>query len=409
MGLLDFFRQKPIAAEPERRVSAEGSLAAPQFLDDPEFLEFLRVGVKGGASNEALKNTACMRAISVISNSIGRLPLNLISTSPDKTLAGNHPAYRLVKRRPNKWQTPFEFKSMMQTHALLSGNGYARVIRSAGRPICMIPMKLGTCVPKQSDDWNVHYDWTTPSGNTVRLESSEVFHLRGLTTDGLIGLAPVKLGAEAIKLAQDAERAASRVFNTGNMAGGALEFPNNLSETAYDRIKTSMEENYTGAENVGKFMVIEGGGKVVKFSSTAADAQQIENRNHQIEEVARLYGVPRPLLMMDDTSWGSGISQLGIFLVQYTLAPWFTAWEQALVRVLLTEEEMEQYQFQFNEAALLRGSMTEQANFLSKALGAGGQAPWMTPNEVREVVDLPRSNDSSADELRNPMTQKGKQ
>lgn len=409
MGFLDFFRQQPTAAMPERRVFAEVSAAAPLSLDDPEFLEFLRVGVKGVASNEALKNIACLRAISVISNSIGRLPLNLISTSPDKILARKHPAYLLVKRRPNNWQTPFEFKSMMQTHALLSGNGYARVIRSAGRPICIIPMKLGTCVPKQDDDWSVHYDWTMPSGNIVRLDPSEVFHLRGLTTDGLTGLAPVKLGAEAIKLAQDAERAASRVFNTGNMAGGALEFPKELSQTAYDRLKESLQKNYSGVDNAGRFMFVEDGGKVVKFSSTAADAQQIENRNHQIEEIARLYGIPRPLLMMDDTSWGSGISQLGIFLVQYTLAPWFTAWEQALARVLLTEEETEQYQFQFNEAALLRGSMTEQANFLSKALGAGGQAPWMTPNEVRDVVDLPRSNDPSADELRNPMTQKGKQ
>ena len=409
MGFLDFFRQPPTAAAPERRVLSEVSGSAAQYLDDPDFLEFLRVGVKGAASSEALKNVACLRAISVISNSIGRLPLNLISTSPDKTLAGRHPAYRLVKRRPNNWQTPFEFKSMMQTHALLRGNGYARIIRSAGRPIRMIPMKMGTCVPKQDDDWSVHYDWTTPAGGIVRLESSEVFHLRGLTTDGLIGLAPVKLGEEAIKLAQDAERAASRVFNTGNMAGGALEFPKELSQIAYDRLQKSLQNNYSGADNAGKFMLVEDGGKVVKFSSTAADAQQIENRNHQIEEVARLYGIPRPLLMMDDTSWGSGISQLGIFLVQYTLAPWFTAWEQALARVLLTEEEAEQYQFQFNEAALLRGSMTEQANFLSKALGAGGQAPWMTPNEVREVVDLPRSNEPSADELRNPMTQKGKQ
>ena len=117
--------------------------------------------------------------------------------------------------------------------------------------------------------------------------------------------------------------------------------------------------------------------------------------------------VPRPLLMMDDTSWGSGIEQLAIFYVQYTLAPWFVAWEQALARVLLPGAQIEDYQFKFNEGALLRGTLNDQANFFAKALGAGGQAPWMTQNEVREISDLPVSDDPMANQLRNQMTQKG--
>jgi hypothetical protein len=109
--------------------------------------------------------------------------------------------------------------------------------------------------------------------------------------------------------------------------------------------------------------------------------------------------------MMDDTSWGTGIEQLGIFFVQYGLAHWFTAWEQACMRVLLAESELEDIAVKFNERALLRGTLTDQANFFAKALGAGGQKPWMSQNEVRENVDLPESDDPNANDLRNPMTQ----
>ena len=110
--------------------------------------------------------------------------------------------------------------------------------------------------------------------------------------------------------------------------------------------------------------------------------------------------------MMDDTSWGSGIEQLGIFLVQYGLAHWFTAWEQAAARSLLADEELDRLHLKFNERALLRGTLKDQADFLAKSLGAGGHAPWMSQNEVRDVSDLPESDDPNANKLRNPMTQR---
>lgn len=118
-----------------------------------------------------------------------------------------------------------------------------------------------------------------------------------------------------------------------------------------------------------------------------------------------MYGVPRPLLMMDDTSWGSGIQQLAIFFIQYGLSHWFVSWEQASARCLLPENQFGRLQFKFNEGALLRGTLADQAAFFSKALGAGGQAPWMSQNEVRELSDLPKSDDPQTDALRNPMTQ----
>ncbi|WP_219209209.1 phage portal protein [Variovorax boronicumulans] len=429
MGISDFFRRSAASAAQPRPEAARIEPAMPEAesrpraeatpgtlfngLDDPALLEYIRGNVAGGLDTpgaRSLRNMAIMRCTTLISEAIGTLPLNLIVNGPAKAYATTHPAYRLLKVKPNSWQTPYEFKALLQLHALLHGNGYARIVwsGSGARPLRLIPMEPLAVKPRLNSTWDMVYDYTTPEGNMITLPAREVLHLRDLSLDGIVGLSRIKLAREAIDLAQQAERAASRTFRTGVMAGGAIEVEKELSENAYTRMKESLSSDYTGAENAGKWMLLEEGAKASKWSSTGRESQQIENRNHQIEEVARAFGVPRPLLMMDDTSWGSGIEQLAIFFVQYALSHWFTAWEQALSRSLLSETEADGMQFKFNERALLRGTLKDQADFFAKALGAGGQAPWMTQNEVREVSDMPRSDDENADKLRNPMTQPAK-
>jgi HK97 family phage portal protein len=376
-------------------------------LDDPKLLQFIRTGmVAAGASS--LRNMAVLRCLTLISSSVAMLPLNLQHNTPERPLAKAHAAYRLTKLKPNGFQTPFEFKQLMQFNVLRKGNAYARVVWSGERPIHMVPMDPDRTRSRLTDSWDMVYDYTRPDGQQITLPSREVLHLRDISLDGIDGLSRLKLAQGVIDLANQAETAATRTFRTGVMAGGAIEAPAALSDQAYQRMKDSLESAYTGAENAGKWMLLEENAKANRWSNTAKDAQQIESRDHQIEEVARAFGVPRPLLMMDDTSWGSGIEQLAIFFIQYTLAPWFICWEQALARVLLSEREIEQedLQFKFNERALLRGTLKDQADFFAKALGAGGHAPWMSQNEVRDLSDLPRSKDPNADQLRNPMTQK---
>ncbi|KWI87170.1 portal protein [Burkholderia ubonensis] len=421
MGLFDFFRresQPEAHARPvEPSFQASTAAAAPppgetfNGLDDPRLLEYIRRGeLDGGAGHgvRALRNMAVLRCVTLISGTIGMLPMNLISSDDSKQVQSADPAHRLLKYKPNDWQTPMEFKSLMQLRALLDGQSMARVIWSGNRPIRMIPMDRGSAKPKLTAAWQIVYDYTTPGGDVVTLPAREVFHLRDLSLDGINGISRVKLSREALELAEQAERAASRTFRTGVMAGGAIEFEKELSDAAYKRLKESLAENHSGAENAGSWMLIEEGGKSKQFTATAVSAQQIENRNHQIEEVARMYGVPRPLLMMDDTSWGSGIEQLAIFFIQYGLSHWFVSWEQAAARSFLPDKMLGRQQFKFNESALLRGTLKDQADFLAKALGAGGHSPWMKQNEVRETLDLPRVDNPVADQLRNPMTQKPK-
>jgi len=377
-------------------------------MSDPRLLEYIRsgqLGISDFGHARSLRNMAVLRCVTLISEAIGTLPLNLIGSDDRKQIQADSPAHRLLKYKPNNWQTPYEFKSLVQLHALLDGQGFARVIWSGDRPVRLVPMRRGSVMVRQTDTWEMEYDYTTPTGAMVTLSARDVFHLRDISLDGINGVSRIALASGALDLAAAAERAAYRTFRTGLMAGGALKFKDAISEETYRRVREQLDD-FGGAENAGRWLIAEEGAEPLKFANTATDAQQIENRNHQIEEVARQFGVPRPLLMMDDTSWGSGIEQLAIFFVQYALSHWFTAWEQAAARSLLPESLLGRVQFRFNEGALLRGTLNDQANFFARALGAGGHAPWMSQNEVRALTDLPKSDDPLTDQLRNPMTQK---
>ena len=402
MKIFDMFRRKP-QAQSRPQSSAQGFTFTG--LDDPAFLEFIRSG-QAGAQGNMLRNTAALRCLTLLCNGLGMLPLNLYHDGSDKKKATDHPAHKLVRVKPNPYQTPMEFKSQMELLLETEGNAYARIIRSGNRPIHLIPFEKGRVTGKLGPGWRMQYQCTTENGGQITLDQDEMLHIRDLSLDGIEGLSRRKLASEVFDLAAGAQRAAANVFRTGVMAGGAIEVDGELSDPAYERMKRSLDEDHSGAENINKWMLLEEGAKANKFGSTAADAQQIENRNHQIEEVARLYGVPRPLLMMDDTSWGSGIEQLGIFFVQYTLASRMQAWEEALARSLLSDRERETLFFKFNVRALLRGTLKDQADYFAKALGSGGHQPWHTGNEIRDLAEYPADPNPKFNTLGEPSGKK---
>lgn len=391
--------RKQAQAESRPRAALVGNVF--YGLDDPALLEYIRTGLNGGES-AMLRNTAALRCLTLIGNGLGMLPTNLYYVGDEKRIAKEHPGYKLLRIKPNPWQTPMEFKSQMQLLLETEGNAYAHIIRAGSRPIHLIPFEKGRVEPKLGSNWRMQYRCTTENGGQITLDQDEILHVRDLSLDGVAGLSRRKLSEEVFELAQDAQKAASNVFKTGVMAGGAIEVPHALSDQAYARMKAAMASEYSGADNANKWMIAEEGATAKPFASTARDGQQIENRNHQIEEVARLYGVPRPLLMMDDTSWGSGIEQLAIFFVQYTLAPRFVAWEQALARSLLTDAERETMYYKFNERALMRGTLKDQADYFAKALGAGGHQPWHTANEVRDLAEYPADQNAKFSTLGEP-------
>lgn len=384
------------------RADSGGQGYVTYSLDDPRLLEFLRTGHESGSGatvtvETAMRNTSLFRAFSLISNAIGMLPFQLIDEAT-KEKATDHPLYRVLHRQPNNWQTAFDFRVLMQLRALAHGNAYALILRSqsikTGRRAVsrLIPLDPERITPIQNTDWSVSYRYQPKAGGQKLYAGEEIFHLRGISIDGINGISLVKQARDAIGIALSAELAAARIFKNGSMVGGALEHPGKLSDEAFERLKASLAEK-EGAENAGKNMILEEGLKYSKRDTNAKDSQLIEARKMQVEEIARVTGVPRPLLMVDETSWGSGIEALGRFFVQYALGPWFESWQQAAERSLLEESERDRYAAKFNPGALLRGSMKDQADFFAKALGSGGAPGWLSQNEVRDLSDYPETPD----------------
>ncbi|KQY27278.1 portal protein [Rhizobium sp. Root482] len=376
-----------------------GEVAQFWDMSDPRLLSFLRDGnqTESGftvTAKSAMTNTTVIRCVSLITFAMGALPLHL-RDKDSKEKATDHPLFRILHRKPNAWQTAFEFRSLMQQRALgyngdgCRGDAFARIVRSGDRPIQLVPLATERVRPKQRSDWSLEYEYQRPDGGKVTLQQRDVLHLRyGLSEDGISGLSLVKQAAEAIGLALQTERAAARLFKNGMLVGGMMSVKETLSDEAFERLKQQMDER-EGAEMAHKWIIGEEGLEAKPFSQSGRDNQHIEQRKHQIEDIARGFGVPRPLLGVDDTSWGSGIDVLGQFFVRYALNPWFVAWEQAIERSLLTDAEADRYECKFNVGALLRGSMKDQADFFAKALGSGGHQPWMNYEEVRETMDLP--------------------
>ena len=360
-------------------------------LDDPRLLEFIRSGGDGGSGisvQEAMKNTAVFRCVSLISYAIGMLPLHLIQ-SDTKEKAREHPLFHILHREPNNWQTAFNFRQLMQRRALINGNAYALIVRSGSRVIRLVPLDPELVTPRQRNDWSVEYVYRSNTGGERILAPSDVLHVYADSEDGLAGTSMVKVAADAISLARDTERAQARLFKNGMIVGGALVHPNKVGPEALAFLRESMEARYQGAENAHKWLILEEGMEPKQFSNTAQDSQQIETRELQVEEIGRAFGVPRPFLGVDDTSWGTGVDVLGQIFVRYALNPWFTAWEQAVERSCMTDAEKDRLEAKFNAGALLRGSMKDQGEFFAKALGSGGHQPWMDYEEVRDTMDLP--------------------
>lgn len=386
----------PAARPGHAGVSAYGVIDLKADLGGQSLDEYLRGG-SGTASGRvvsersALGNATFFRAVNLISSTIGMLPCNLHQKVGDnRRVASEHPVQRLLRVKPNSWQTPLQFKAYMQGRALLRGNAYAYKVPGVRGLQALAPLDPCRVKPVLSDAFDLAYDYTPTTGGKRRFKADEVLHLRApWSSDGISGDGLLKVAAEALGLAQITDEAAARLLRNGAYVGGVLQHPKSLSAEAILNLREQFADRFEGVANTGRWIVAEEGMEAKPLGASGREAEGLAQRKHQAEEVSRYTGVPRPLLMFDETSWGSGIEQLGLFLVTYCLLPWFVAWEEVIAQSLLTEREREQgYYAKFNEAALLRGSLKDQAEFLAKALGGPGAGGFMLPDEARDKFDM---------------------
>ena len=382
---------RAVAGKPAPQASQSFDLAN---MSPEQVREFLRVGgavetASGVMVNEttAMRVAAAWRCVNIIAGTIGTISMDLVrrESEDERRPAVGHPLRRVLTVKPNQWQTPSEFKRVMQAHLLTRGNAYALKVMMGSQVAGLIPLHPDRVMVDQLNDYSMEYRVTLKDGTVQRFSQGEIFHLRGLSFDGVKGLSVLSHMRESIGLALRSEQAGAEIMRNGQVASGTFEHPNKLSPEAYERLRASMQERRSGSAKAGESLLLEEGLKYQPISMTAKDLQFLEQRDFQRYDIAMFFGVPPHMIGATDktTSWGSGIEQQGIGFVTYTLADWLRTWEDAIKRDLIDEREWDTLDARFYTQSLMRGDVKARWESYVRALQWG----VMSPNEVRALED----------------------
>ena len=342
----------------------------------------------------AMQMTAVYSCVRILAEAIAGLPLHLYTYKEDggKEKAIGHPLYRLLHDEPDPEMSSFVFRETLMTHLLLWGNAYAQIIRNGkGEVVALYPLMPNRMTVDRDSSGQLFYsyqmnnsDAPTMKAGTVILKPSDVLHIPGLGFDGLVGYSPIAMAKNAIGLAIAAEEYGAKFFANGATPGGLLEYPGTVKDP--DRVRESWNKGFSGSQNAGKVAILEEGMKYTPISIAPEQAQFLETRKFQINEIARIFRVPPHMVGDLEKSSFSNIEQQSLEFVKYTLDPWVVRWEQSLSRALFTPEEKKKYFFKFNVEGLLRGDYQSRMNGYATARQNG----WMSANDIRELENLDR-------------------
>ena len=342
----------------------------------------------------AMQMTAVYSCVRILSEAVAGLPLHLYkyTDSGGKAMALDHPLYRLLHDEPNPEMTSFAFRETLMTHLLLWGNAYAQIIRNGKNEIIgLYPLMPDRMTVDRDENGKLYYEYQlssddahTMKGSTVVLQPKDVLHIPGLGFDGLVGYSPIAMAKNAIGLAIAAEEYGSKFYANGAAPSGVLEHPGVLKDPG--KVRESWNATFGGSANSNKVAVLEEGMKYTPISISPNEAQFLETRKFQINEIARIFRVPPHMVGDLEKSSFSNIEQQSLEFVKYTLDPWVSRWEQNMMRSLLTAEEKSTYFIKFNVDGLLRGDYQSRMN----GYAIGRQNGWMSANDIRELENLDR-------------------
>ena len=342
----------------------------------------------------AMQMTAVYSCVRILAEAIAGLPLHLYTYKEDggKEKAIGHPLYLLLHDEPNPEMSSFVFRETLMTHLLLWGNAYAQIIRNGkGEVVALYPLMPNRMTVDRDSSGQLFYsyqmnnsDAPTMKTGTVILKPSDVLHIPGLGFDGLVGYSPIAMAKNAIGLAIATEEYGAKFFANGATPGGLLEYPGTVKDP--DRVRESWNKGFSGSQNAGKVAILEEGMKYTPISIAPEQAQFLETRKFQINEIARIFRVPPHMVGDLEKSSFTNIEQQSLEFVKYTLDPWVVRWEQSLSRALFTPEEKKKYFFKFNVEGLLRGDYQSRMNGYATARQNG----WMSANDIRELENLDR-------------------
>ena len=349
---------------------------------------------KAVTERSAMQMTAVYSCVRILAEAIAGLPLHLYRYTEDggKEKAVDHPLYLLLHDEPNPEMSSFVFRETLMTHLLLWGNAYAQIIRNGkGEVIALYPLMPNKMSVDRDEHGQLYYSYNRTEdeappmkGSTVILRPEDVLHVPGLGFDGLVGYSPIAMAKNSIGLAIATEEYGAKFFANGAAPSGVLEHPGTIKDPS--RVREAWQSQFGGSANSGKIAVLEEGMKYTPISISPEQAQFLETRKFQINEIARIFRVPPHMVGDLEKSSFSNIEQQSLEFVKYTLDPWVVRWEQSIARRLLAPEEKKQYFVKFNLEGLLRGDYQSRMN----GYAIGRQNGWMSANDIRELENLDR-------------------
>ena len=349
---------------------------------------------KNVTERSAMQMTAVYSCVRILSEAIASLPLHLYryTDSGGKEKATDSPLYFLLHDEPNPEMTSFVFRETLMTHLLLWGNAYAQIIRNGkGEVTALYPLMPDRMTVDRDENGRLYYEYIVSSydapinkKSTVRLQPFDVLHIPGLGFDGLVAYSTIAMAKNAIGMAIACEEYGAKFFANGAAPSGVLEHPGTIKDPS--RVRESWTQTFGGSANSHKVAVLEEGMKYTPISISPEQAQFLETRKFQIDEIARIFRVPPHMVGDLEKSSFSNIEQQSLEFVKYTLDPWVSRWEQNLVRSLLTTDEKKKYFIKFNVDGLLRGDYQSRMNGYATARQNG----WMSANDIRELENLDR-------------------
>lgn len=341
----------------------------------------------------AMQTTAVYACVRILAEAVASLPLHVYEYQDDggKKLVHDHPLYYLLHDEPNPEMTSFVFRETLMSHLLIWGNAYAQIIRDgAGRVLGLYPLLPDKMDVQRDDRGNIYYVYSRNSDENpmfkeygdIRLKAEDVLHIPGLGFDGLIGYFPIAMAKNAVGMTLACEEYGASFFANGANPGGVLEHPGVLKDPS--KVRESWNSVYRGVNNAHKIAVLEEGMKYQQIGIPPEEAQFLETRKFQINEIARLYRIPPHMVGDLDKSSFSNIEQQSLEFVKYTLDPWVIRWEQSLQRSLLLPGEKGKYFIKLNVDGLLRGDYQSRMN----GYAVGRQNGWFSANDIRDMENM---------------------
>lgn len=392
MGILELIGLKRARDKPTN--SYEGS--------DFSYLFGRTTSEKNVNEMTALQTTAVYACVRILAEAIASLPIHVYKhTDEGKEQDVNHQLYYLLHDEPNPDMTSFVFRETLMSHLLIWGNSYAQIIRDGrGQVLALYPLLPDRMTVKRDDKGELYYMYQRSEednpnfkdkGNII-LKKSEVLHVPGLGFDGLIGYSPIAMAKNAVGMTLATEEYGASFFANGANPGGVLEHPGILKDPS--KVRESWNQVYQGTNNSHKVAVLEEGMSYKTIGIPPNEAQFLETRKFQINEIARLYRIPPHMVGDLEKSSFSNIEQQSLEFVKYTLDPWVVRFEQAFQKALLLPDEKRTYFIKFNVDGLLRGDYQSRMN----GYAIGRQNGWLSTNDIRRLEDMnPLSKEEGGD------------